>query len=77
MADENLIFYLITFALAFFVTGISVRTLIPILKRSAKQPIYEHIARLSHSVGSGNGLVFDGWFELWLTNNNDTGGLNV
>ncbi len=41
MIDENLIFYLLTFVLAFFITAVSVRNLIPKLKKSAEQPIYE------------------------------------
>ena len=63
MADENLIFYIITFTMAFFVTGISVRTLIPILKRSAKQPIYEegpawHLKKQGTPTMGGIGFVF-------------------
>ena len=63
MADGNLIFYLLTFAIAFTVTGISVKGLIPILKRSAKQPIYEegpiwHLKKQGTPTMGGLGFVF-------------------
>ena len=41
MTDKNLIFYLLTFVLAFFTTAVSVKSLIPKLRKSAAQPIYE------------------------------------
>ncbi len=40
MNDKNLIFYLLTLTLTFFITAILEKKLIPMLKRGALQPIY-------------------------------------
>lgn len=71
MADGNLIFYLITFAVAFFITGISVKKLIPVLKRSAEQPIYEegpawHLKKQGTPTMGGIGFVFASALSLSL-----------
>ena len=63
MADGNLIFYLLIFAVTFTLTGISVKKLIPILKRNAAQPIYEegpawHLKKQGTPTMGGIGFVF-------------------
>ena len=63
MADGNLIFYLITFTVAFIITGLSVKRLIPLLKRSAEQPIYEegpvwHLKKQGTPTMGGIGFAF-------------------
>ena len=70
MADGNLIFYLITFAAAFFITGLSVKKLIPILKKSAEQPIYEegpawHLKKQGTPTMGGLGFVFASVLSLF------------
>lgn len=63
MIDENLVFYLLTSVLAFFITAISVRGLIPKLKKSAEQPIYEdgpswHLKKQGTPTMGGLAFVF-------------------
>lgn len=63
MADENLLFYLLTFLVAFSVTAFSVKMLIPRLKRSAEQPIYEegpvwHLKKQGTPTMGGLGFIF-------------------
>lgn len=62
MADENIVFYLLIFVLAFFVTAVSVRSLIPKLRKSAEQPIYEegpiwHLKKQGTPTMGGIGFV--------------------
>ncbi|MBQ9070391.1 MAG: phospho-N-acetylmuramoyl-pentapeptide-transferase [Clostridia bacterium] len=63
MTDANLVFYLITFVLAFVITAVSVKKLIPILKGKAEQPIYTdgpawHISKSGTPTMGGLGFIF-------------------
>ena len=50
----------------------------PLIDRiHAKQPVYQHIPRLSHPICPGYGLIFNGRLKLWFADNNHTCGLDI